>query len=248
MTRPRWQNLNGVWDLHRAGGSGVNRVAIDGEHGRFGLKSSNHMWFEADGAFQTVISQDGPSNSDFFLQYSGADQKFAMSFAGVRALAPFKPAVGQWYHLVGVRDTVKGELRLYVDGALAGTASACLPQAGADRRHGDRSCTTRDSDHHRAGPSAGRREMVHSINRQPERPALSAFPTGRSSWPASSAPFIRVAETAEQAAMAQLIVVRPAIALLRSGGWQESQPETRTGPGEKWTATSSTASGTLPRP
>ena len=84
---------------------------------------------KVDGAFQTVVSQDGPANSDFFLQYSGADQRFAMSFAGVRALANFKPTVGQWYHLVGVRDTVKGELRLYVDGALAGTVGACLPQA-----------------------------------------------------------------------------------------------------------------------
>ncbi|XVU22332.1 LamG-like jellyroll fold domain-containing protein [Actinoplanes sp. CA-054009] len=84
---------------------------------------------KADGAFQTVVSQDGPSNSDFFLQYSGADQRFAMSFAGVRALASFKPNPGQWYHLVGVRDTVKGELRLYVDGTLAGSVSACLPQA-----------------------------------------------------------------------------------------------------------------------
>ncbi|GAA0579688.1 glycoside hydrolase family 2 [Paractinoplanes ferrugineus] len=84
---------------------------------------------KVDGAFQTIVSQDGPSNSDFFLQYSGADQKFAMSFAGVRALAGFKPAVGQWYHLVGVRDTVKGELRLYVDGRPAGAVSACLPQA-----------------------------------------------------------------------------------------------------------------------
>jgi hypothetical protein len=84
----------------------------------------------ADGAFQTVVSQDGPTNSDFYLQYSGADQRFAMSFAGVRALAPVKPDPGQWYHLVGVRDTVKGELRLYVDGELAGTASACLPQSG----------------------------------------------------------------------------------------------------------------------
>lgn len=83
---------------------------------------------KADGAFQTVVSQDGPSNSDFYLQYSGADQRFAMSFAGVRALAPVKPETGRWYHLVGVRDTVKGELRLYVDGVLAGTASACLPQ------------------------------------------------------------------------------------------------------------------------
>jgi hypothetical protein len=84
----------------------------------------------ADGAFQTVVSQDGPTNSDFYLQYSGADQRFAMSFAGVRALAPAKPDPGRWYHLVGVRDTVKGELRLYVDGELAGTASACLPQSG----------------------------------------------------------------------------------------------------------------------
>ena len=84
---------------------------------------------KVDGAFQTVVSQDGATNSDFYLQYSGADQRFAMSFAGVRALAGVRPTVGSWYHLVGVRDTVKGELRLYVDGALAGTASACMPQA-----------------------------------------------------------------------------------------------------------------------
>ncbi|AGL18759.1 LamG-like jellyroll fold domain-containing protein [Actinoplanes sp. N902-109] len=84
---------------------------------------------KADGAFQTVVSQDGAGNSDFFLQYSGADQRFAMSFAGVRALAPAKPNVGQWYHLVGVRDSVKGELRLYVDGEPAGSVSACQPQA-----------------------------------------------------------------------------------------------------------------------
>ncbi|GAA2523701.1 LamG-like jellyroll fold domain-containing protein [Winogradskya humida] len=84
---------------------------------------------KADGAFQTVVSQDGASNSDFFLQYSGADQRFAMSFAGVRALAPAKPVVGQWYHLAGVRDSAKGELRLYVDGQLAGSVSACTAQA-----------------------------------------------------------------------------------------------------------------------
>jgi Concanavalin A-like lectin/glucanases superfamily/Glycosyl hydrolases family 2, sugar binding domain/Glycosyl hydrolases family 2/Glycosyl hydrolases family 2, TIM barrel domain len=84
---------------------------------------------KADGAFQTVVSQDGPTTSDFFLQYSGADQRWAMSFAGVRALGPAKPEVGRWYHLTGVRDSVKGELRLYVDGDLAGTVSACLPQA-----------------------------------------------------------------------------------------------------------------------
>ncbi len=86
---------------------------------------------KADGAFQTVVSQDGPSNSDFFLQYSGQNQRWAMSFAGVRALGPVKPEVGRWYHLVGVRDSVRGELRLYVDGELAGTTSACLSNAAS---------------------------------------------------------------------------------------------------------------------
>ncbi|WP_328476440.1 hypothetical protein OHA21_21880 [Actinoplanes sp. NBC_00393] len=52
----------------------------------------------------------------------------AMSFAGVWALGPAKPEVGRWYHLVGVRDTVNGELRLYIDGEQAGRADACLPQ------------------------------------------------------------------------------------------------------------------------
>jgi hypothetical protein len=52
-----------------------------------------------------------------------------MSFASVRALGPVKPEAGRWYHLTGVRDSVKGELRLYVDGELAGRASACLSQA-----------------------------------------------------------------------------------------------------------------------
>ncbi|GAA3346005.1 glycoside hydrolase family 2 [Amorphoplanes nipponensis] len=84
---------------------------------------------KADGAFQTIVSQDGASVSDFFLQYSGADQRFAMSFAGVRALGPAKPETGRWYHLTGVRDSVRGELRLYVDGELAGRTGACLPQA-----------------------------------------------------------------------------------------------------------------------
>ncbi|AGZ43727.1 LamG-like jellyroll fold domain-containing protein [Actinoplanes friuliensis] len=84
---------------------------------------------KADGAFQTIVSQDGASNSDFFLQYSGADQRFAMSFTGVRALGPSKPEVGRWYHVTGVRDSVAGELRLYVDGELAGRTGACLPQA-----------------------------------------------------------------------------------------------------------------------
>ena len=41
----------------------------------------------ADGAFQTVVSEDGDTNSAFFLQYSGADQRWAFSYVGARALA-----------------------------------------------------------------------------------------------------------------------------------------------------------------
>jgi hypothetical protein len=78
----------------------------------------------AGGAFQTVASEDGDSNSAFFLQYSGADKRWAFSFASVRALANTvgQPVVGQWYHLVGVRDVTNSQLAIYVDGKLSGSA------------------------------------------------------------------------------------------------------------------------------
>jgi hypothetical protein len=84
-------------------------------------------WVKLDslGGFASAVSQDGPGNSAFFLQYSGADNRFAFSFAGVRALAPAAPETGRWYHLVGVRDVVAGSLTLYVDGQPAGTAYSC---------------------------------------------------------------------------------------------------------------------------
>ncbi|MGL5864243.1 MAG: LamG-like jellyroll fold domain-containing protein [Dermatophilaceae bacterium] len=82
-----------------------------------------------DDGFQTVVSQDGAAASDFFLQYAGTERRFAMTFVGIRTLGPDTPVVGRWYHLAGVRDSVKGELRLYVDGALAGTSKACLSVA-----------------------------------------------------------------------------------------------------------------------
>ncbi|HEV2778434.1 MAG TPA: LamG-like jellyroll fold domain-containing protein [Actinophytocola sp.] len=84
-------------------------------------------WVKLDslGGFATAVSRDGPANSAFFLQYSGADNRFAFSFTGVRALAPAAPETGRWYHLVGVRDVAAGSLTLYVDGQPAGAANAC---------------------------------------------------------------------------------------------------------------------------
>ncbi|MES2094316.1 MAG: LamG-like jellyroll fold domain-containing protein [Actinomycetota bacterium] len=75
------------------------------------------------GAFQTVASEDGDANSAFFLQYSGADKRWAFSFASVRALASSvgQPVAGRWYHLVGVRDVTNSKLSIYVDGVLSGS-------------------------------------------------------------------------------------------------------------------------------
>ncbi|RKS73779.1 glycosyl hydrolase family 2 [Motilibacter peucedani] len=77
--------------------------------------------------FATVVSQDGAQASDFFLQYSGADHVWAFSYPQTRALATGvgTPQVGRWYHLTGVRDLAAGEIRIYVDGKLAGSASVC---------------------------------------------------------------------------------------------------------------------------
>jgi hypothetical protein len=85
----------------------------------------------AGGAFATAVSQDSAKgSSEFFLQYSGADGRFAFSSVGNRALASTAPQTGVWYHLVGVRDSVDQQLRLYVDGQLAGTTGYC-PGAAA---------------------------------------------------------------------------------------------------------------------
>jgi hypothetical protein len=83
------------------------------------------------GAFETAVSQDSAGgSSEFFLQYSGADRRFAFSSLAGRALAPTAPTPGQWYHLVGVRDAQHSQLLLYVDGKLAGTVAYC-PGAAA---------------------------------------------------------------------------------------------------------------------
>ncbi len=85
----------------------------------------------ADNAFQTVVSQDSVRDSAFFLQYSGQDQRWAMSFIGLRALSPDKPEPGRWYHLTGVRDAKAGTVSLYVDGRKVDTRSACVADSSS---------------------------------------------------------------------------------------------------------------------
>ncbi|MGV9991599.1 LamG-like jellyroll fold domain-containing protein [Streptomyces sp. NPDC003374] len=83
------------------------------------------------GHFNTAVSIDGDRSSVFFLQYSQADKRFAFSFAGSRALANSigEPQTGKWYHLTGSYSHRDGTLRIYVDGAEAGSVRACNAEA-----------------------------------------------------------------------------------------------------------------------
>ena len=99
-------------------------TAVDTE-GNFSVSA----WVRLDstGHFATAVSEDGPSASSFFLQYSQADNRFAFSTVEGRALADTAPVTGRWYHLVGVHDAKAGTYTLYVDGqAQAKVLHQCL--------------------------------------------------------------------------------------------------------------------------
>jgi hypothetical protein len=92
----------------------------------------------AKGASSTIVSQDGTYDSGFYLQYSGADQRWAFARvatdtdtgpAGIRALSTSGPTLNRWTHLVGVFDASDNQLRLYVNGVLQGTATDSSPFA-----------------------------------------------------------------------------------------------------------------------
>jgi hypothetical protein len=77
----------------------------------------------------TVVSQDGDRASGYALQYRpdlkrwvfGAATSDTDGAAQVYAAAPGQAALDQWTHLTGVYDYAARQLRLYVDGQLAGT-------------------------------------------------------------------------------------------------------------------------------
>ncbi|QPP05437.1 LamG domain-containing protein [Streptomyces bathyalis] len=81
---------------------------------------------------QTILSQDGSDSSAFMLQYDADESRFEMSMpeedtgdAGSdadEAVSALEPQAGRSVHLTGVYDDADDELRLYVNGRLAGTA------------------------------------------------------------------------------------------------------------------------------
>ena len=80
-------------------------------------------------AVQTVLAQDGSRMSTFALQYRpemdtwvfGAWTQDADDGEFVYARSRVPTALGEWMHLTGVYDHAAGELRLYVNGQLAGS-------------------------------------------------------------------------------------------------------------------------------
>jgi Concanavalin A-like lectin/glucanases superfamily/Glycosyl hydrolases family 2, sugar binding domain/Glycosyl hydrolases family 2 len=123
---PAWTPGHNGNGLQFSGNAYVDTGAplVDTINGNYAVAA----WVKIDNldGFQTAVSQDGDTNSGYFLQYSDQDDRFAFSYVGVRAVAPTAPVPGQWYHLVGVRDAKAGTLKLYVNGALAGSAAACV--------------------------------------------------------------------------------------------------------------------------
>jgi hypothetical protein len=94
----------------------------------------------ANGAFATAVSQDGTTNSGFYLQYSGANKCWAFSRVSndtttnamaARALGCGLTMAQTWTYLTGVFDASDNQLRLYVDGAEKGTTTDSTPY-GAD--------------------------------------------------------------------------------------------------------------------
>ncbi|MET8298811.1 LamG-like jellyroll fold domain-containing protein [Streptomyces sp. NPDC005180] len=86
--------------------------------------------------FRTIVTQGGNNHGAFFLQYSqtfgkwtflspSADAINGVTYAA--ATAPAAPALNTWTHLVGVFDSATSTMSLYVNGALAGTATNTSP-------------------------------------------------------------------------------------------------------------------------
>lgn len=91
-------------------------------------------WVKLDNTtdFRTIASQDGAHLSGFYLQYSkalnawaivttSADSTGSVSYYAAKDTVP--PKIGVWTHLAGVYDAEAGQLKLYVNGALRGTAN-----------------------------------------------------------------------------------------------------------------------------
>ncbi|MFI7501164.1 LamG-like jellyroll fold domain-containing protein [Streptomyces sp. NPDC049687] len=89
--------------------------------------------------FRTFVAQGGANRASFYLQYSKTDNAFRFHAASSDAASPsaFYDATAStaaplntWTHLVGVFDASNGSMKLYVNGAQAGSATDPSPWTG----------------------------------------------------------------------------------------------------------------------
>ncbi|WP_262379521.1 LamG-like jellyroll fold domain-containing protein [Nonomuraea sp. PA05] len=86
-------------------------------------------------ASATAVTQEGGRTGAFALQYVKANDRWALTMAGsdtdaaptVRALSAAAPRLNEWTHLTGVYDSAAGQISLYVNGRLEGTAAVTAP-------------------------------------------------------------------------------------------------------------------------
>ncbi|WP_346433741.1 LamG-like jellyroll fold domain-containing protein [Nonomuraea composti] len=86
-------------------------------------------------ASATAVTQEGGRTGAFALQYSKADDRWALSLTGsdtdgapvVRALSAAAPRLNEWTHLAGVYDSATRQITLYVNGRQEGTATVTAP-------------------------------------------------------------------------------------------------------------------------
>jgi hypothetical protein len=93
-------------------------------------------------ANKAVVGLDGDRVDSFVLGYRGATQQWAFWLhaqdvdstpTAALALASVAPVAGRWTHLAGVYDAADKQIRLYVDGQLAGTTAVSQPPAWSGR-------------------------------------------------------------------------------------------------------------------
>ncbi|MGW2722748.1 LamG-like jellyroll fold domain-containing protein [Streptomyces sp. NPDC001492] len=90
--------------------------------------------------FRTFVAQGGTNRSSFYLQYASSQGAFRLispsedasgtPTAYYNAYASSAPALNTWTHLVGVFDASSGSMKLYVNGAQAGSATNTTPWTG----------------------------------------------------------------------------------------------------------------------
>ncbi|MFE7752624.1 LamG-like jellyroll fold domain-containing protein [Streptomyces sp. NPDC057428] len=90
-------------------------------------------------AFRTFVAQGGTNRASFYLQYNKTSNVYRFHVASEDAATPSAfhdasataaPALNTWTHLVGVFDATTSAMRLYVNGALAGSDTNPTPWTG----------------------------------------------------------------------------------------------------------------------